>query len=87
MSPNNSLKSWASTYMHADPMLLLHWKFRPKTNSTLEVIRASGAAREYGVETRIVGGVKIQLTTPAKTVADCFRLRRYVGLEVALAAL
>jgi hypothetical protein len=29
----------------------------------------------------------IPRTTPAKTVADCFRFRRHVGLEVALAAL
>ena len=32
-------------------------------------------------------GVKVRITTPAKTVADCFRFRRHVGLEVALAAL
>jgi predicted transcriptional regulator of viral defense system len=53
----------------------------------LEVVRASGAAREHGVEIRVIEGVKVQLTTPAKTVADCFRFRRHVGLEVALAAL
>ena len=53
----------------------------------LEVVRASGAAREHGVETRVIEGVEVQLTTPAKTVADCFRFRRHVGLEVALAAL
>ena len=53
----------------------------------LEVVRASGPAREHGVETRVIDGVKVQLTTPAKTVVDCFRFRRHVGLEVALAAL
>lgn len=53
----------------------------------LEVVRASGPAREHGVENRVIDGVKVQLTTPAKTVADCFRFRRHVGLEVALAAL
>ncbi len=53
----------------------------------LEVVRASGAAREHGVETRAIDGVKVQITAPAKTVADCFRFRRHVGLEVALAAL
>jgi predicted transcriptional regulator of viral defense system len=42
---------------------------------------------EHGVYTRVIDGVKVQLTTPAKTVADCFRFRRHVGLEVALAAL
>jgi predicted transcriptional regulator of viral defense system len=60
----------------------------PKLGSpTLEVVRASGPARKYGVESRIVDGVKIQITSPAKTVADCFRFRRHVGLEVAIAAL
>lgn len=53
----------------------------------LEVVRASGAAREHGVETRTIEGVKVRLTSPAKTVADCFRYRRHVGLDVALAAL
>ena len=53
----------------------------------LEVVRASGAARDHGVETRTIEGVRVQVTTPAKTVADCFRYRRHVGLDVALAAL
>jgi hypothetical protein len=51
------------------------------------VVRASGAARSHGVETRTIEGVKVKLTTAAKTVADCFRYRRRVGLDVALAAL
>lgn len=60
----------------------------PKFHSpALEVIRASGDARTHGVQTRMLDGVSVQLTTPAKTVADCFRFRRHVGLEVALAAL
>jgi predicted transcriptional regulator of viral defense system len=53
----------------------------------LDVVRASGPAREHGVVSRVVDGVKVHLTTPAKTVADCFRFRRHVGLEVALEAL
>ena len=60
----------------------------PKVASPkLEVVRASGLARTHGVETRVIDGVKVQLTSPAKTVADCFRFRRHVGLEVAIAAL
>jgi len=53
----------------------------------LEVIRASGPARAHGVEVRMIDGVEVRLTNPAKTVADCFRFRRHVSLEVALAAL
>jgi len=53
----------------------------------LEVVRASGPARGHGVEIRVIDGVNVQITTPAKTVADCFRFRRHVGLEVSLASL
>lgn len=53
----------------------------------LEIVRASGWARTHGVERRTIEGVRVQMTTPAKTVADCFRYRRHVGLDVALAAL
>ena len=46
----------------------------------LEVLRASGAARDHGIETRMIEGVPVRLTSLAKTVADCFRYRRHVGL-------
>lgn len=52
-----------------------------------EIVRASGAALSHGQETRVVEGVEVSLTTPAKTVADCFRFRRHIGLEPALDAL
>lgn len=57
------------------------------TSPKLKVIRAAGNALKHGVETRVVESVSMQLTSPAKTVADCFRYRRHVGLEVALSAL
>jgi len=66
---------------------MVGWRLPQLTSPRLEVVRASGAAREHGVETRTIEGVNVQLTTPAKTVADCFRFRRHVGLEVARAAL
>jgi hypothetical protein len=59
----------------------------PIPPKTAAIVRASGLARTHGVETRTIQGVRVQLTTPAKTVADCFRFRRHVGLEVALSAL
>lgn len=57
------------------------------TYPKLEIVRGSGRARTHGIERRTIEGVPVRLTTPAKTVADCFRYRRRVGLEVALAAL
>lgn len=57
----------------------------------LEVVRQSGAAWSEGVEThQIAVGealVPIKVTSPAKTVADCFKFRNKVGLDVALEAL
>lgn len=53
----------------------------------LEIVRGSGLARSYGVESRVIEGVTVQVTSAAKTVADCFRYRRRVGLDTALQAL
>lgn len=53
----------------------------------LKIVRAAGPSLKHGVEKRTVEGVPLTITGPAKTVADCFRYRRHVGLEVALAAL
>ena len=73
---------------HAVWVLIDRHARMPKLASPkLEVVRASGAARTHGVQSRIIDGVRVQLTTPSKTVADCFRFRRHVGIEVALAAL
>jgi len=53
----------------------------------IEIVRAHGTAHDHGVERRRIEGVNVRLTTGANTVADCFRYRRHVGLDVALAAL
>lgn len=51
------------------------------------VFRASGDALVWGVETRTIEGVEVRITTPAKTVADCFRYRTRSGEDVAIEAL
>ena len=40
-----------------------------------------------GVETHSVDGVEVRIYGPAKTVAECFKFRNKIGLEVALEAL
>jgi len=73
---------------HAVWVLIDRHARKPKLSyPRLEVVRASGRAREHGITTRTIEGVRVRLTTPAKTVADCFRYRRRVGLDVAIAAL
>jgi predicted transcriptional regulator of viral defense system len=53
----------------------------------LRIVRFSGAGLAAGVEEHTVEGVRVRVTSPARTVADCFAYRNTVGLEVALEAL
>lgn len=53
----------------------------------LRIVRFSGAALTEGVEEHVVGGVTIRITGVAKTVADCFKYRNKIGLDIALEAL
>ncbi len=40
-----------------------------------------------GVKKHLIGGIEIPITVPARTVADCFKHRNQVGLDVCLEAL
>ena len=53
----------------------------------LRVARFSGAALTEGIETRRVEGVEVRVYSAAKTVADCFKYRNKVGIDVAVEAL
>ena len=53
----------------------------------LRVMRFSGPALAEGVEEHEVEGVPVRVFCPAKTVADCFKCRNKIGLDVALEAL
>ena len=52
----------------------------------LNVTRFSGPSLHYGVVETEFEGVPARITSPARTVVDCFRFRRKVGLEAALEA-
>lgn len=49
--------------------------------------RESNTLFSEGVETHEIEGVPVHVTSVARTVADCFKWRRRVGLDVALEAL
>jgi predicted transcriptional regulator of viral defense system len=53
----------------------------------LRLVRMSGKSLVEGVEERIFDGVTIRVFTLAKTIADCFKFRNKIGLDVALEAL
>lgn len=54
---------------------------------TLEIVRMSDEALHAGIQEVLVDGISVQVTSPARTVADCFKFRSRVGLDVAIEAL
>jgi predicted transcriptional regulator of viral defense system len=58
----------------------------PESNS-LRVVRLSGRSLSEGIETHRVEGVSVRVYSAAKTVADCFKFRNKIGLDVAIEAL
>ena len=61
---------------------------RPRVdNPRLRVMRFSEAAFYSGVDSHKIDGVTVRLYCPAKTVADCFKYRNKIGIDVALEAL
>ncbi len=53
----------------------------------VRVTLVSGSAFTFGVERHRVDGVPVRIYSPAKTVADCFKFRNKIGLDVAIEAL
>jgi predicted transcriptional regulator of viral defense system len=53
----------------------------------IQVYWFSGHAFTEGVEVHQIDGVPIRIYSPEKTIADCFKYRRKLGLDTALEAL
>lgn len=53
----------------------------------IRIVRFSGSALSEGVEEHLINGIPIKIYNIAKTVADCFKYRNKIGLEVAIEAL
>ncbi len=51
------------------------------------VVRYSETTWQAGVESHRIEGVIVRIFNPAKTIADCFKYRNKIGLDVALEAL
>jgi predicted transcriptional regulator of viral defense system len=69
-------------------MLLASKDWAPKARPVaIKVVRASGEALTAGIEHHTIERVPVPVTIPAKTVADCFKYRNKIGLDVAIEAL
>jgi predicted transcriptional regulator of viral defense system len=56
------------------------------TSPAVRLVRFSGRALNFGIQGKEVRGGKIRVFSPAKTVADCFKFRNKIGVDVALEA-
>ena len=73
---------------HAVDVALLPGGWTPTLrHPPIRVYRFSPASMEQGVEERTVGGTRIRVFSAEKSVADCFKFRNKIGLDIALEAL
>lgn len=69
-------------------MMIERKAWRPRAGSPpLRLMFASGEPFRAGVERHHVEGVPLRVYSAAKTVADCFRYRNKIGVDVAVEAL
>jgi predicted transcriptional regulator of viral defense system len=57
------------------------------TSPPLKIIRLTVPSLTSGIEKHSIEGVAVRVYNPAKTVADCFKFRNKIGLDVAIEAL
>lgn len=53
----------------------------------ISVVRMSEESLEAGVVSETVAGTTVQVFSMAKTIADCFKFRNRIGMDIALEAL
>jgi len=62
--------------------------WRPRIeHPRLRIVHFSETALNEGVDVQKLEGVTVRIFNPAKTVADCFKYRNKIGLDVAIEAL
>ena len=58
----------------------------PVKGFPVRFVYCTGDAYSFGIEKHIIEGTEVCVYTPAKTVADCFKYRNKIGLDVAIEA-
>jgi predicted transcriptional regulator of viral defense system len=54
---------------------------------SLRIVRLSGLSLTTGIVNHQIDGVPVRVYSAAKTVADCFKFRNKIGLDIAIEAL
>jgi predicted transcriptional regulator of viral defense system len=53
----------------------------------IQAHRFSDEAYKAGIENHVIDGVSVKIYTPEKTLADCFKFRNKIGMDVVIEAL
>lgn len=73
---------------HEVYIALQHGSTRPKIeHPPVRIFWLSGKAFSEGIETRMIDDIQVRVYSPEKTIADCFKYRNKIGLDVALESL
>ena len=62
-------------------------KKAPPAKSGVRFVYSTGQAFRLGIESHTLEGIPVLIYSPAKTIADCFKYRNKIGLDVAVEAL
>lgn len=78
-----------TTQIPHEVWIAINSKARHPVNDTirLRLVWLSGKVLTSGVDKHRVDGVEVRIFNPAKTVADCFKFRNKIGIDVAIEAL
>jgi len=77
-----------TTQMPHEVWIAIEMKARtPRIDAPVRIIYFSGGAFAEGIEKHNIEGVEVKVYFPAKTVADCFKYRNKIGLDVAIEVL
>lgn len=78
-----------TTQQSSDVWLAIPHKSHPPKMQypPLRIVHMSGDAISMGIETVSVSGASVRIFSVSKTIADCFKFRNKIGLDVALEAL
>ena len=69
-------------------MAIGHKAWAPKVSSpAVRIVRMSAPALHFGMKEYSISGATLRVFSPAKTVADCFKFRSKIGVDVAIEAL
>ena len=73
---------------HEIYLAIPHGKENPKIDfPPVRFFHFSDNTISAGIETHLVSNIKVKVFSPEKTIADCFKFRNKIGLDVAIKGL